>query len=160
MEAAKIVLFIVFLRLAAVNAKIYQKCDLARELVEKHRFSRTMLSSWICMIEAESGFNTKSSKPYPPIVGSLPSVHKSFGLFHINSKNYCGIEHVGGKCKVRCEDMLKDDITKAAQCAQIVQNTEGFKAWKGWEMKCKPNISNLPPLNDCFRTKRSAAIAG
>lgn len=55
-------------------------------------------------------------------------------------------------------DLLSDDITKAAQCAQIVQSTEGFKAWKGWETKCKPNIGNLPPLNECF--KKSAAIAG
>lgn len=55
---------------------------------------------------------------------------------------------------------MGDDITKAAQCAQIVQNTEGFKAWYGWEKKCKPNIGNLPPLNDCFRKSSDAAIAG
>lgn len=28
-----------------VNGKVFRKCDLAKELVEKHRFSRTMLSS-------------------------------------------------------------------------------------------------------------------
>lgn len=54
-------------------------------------------------------------------------------------------------------DMVSDDITKAAQCAQIVLNTEGFKAWYGWEKKCKPIIGNLPPLNECFTRN---AIAG
>lgn len=45
MEPAKVILVIAFVWLAAVDAKIYRKCDLAKELVEKHRFSRTMLSS-------------------------------------------------------------------------------------------------------------------
>lgn len=53
-------------------------------------------------------------------------------------------------------DLLNDDITKSAQCAQIVLNTEGFKAWRGWEMKCKPSGTHLPPLKECWR----AAIAG
>lgn len=58
-------------------------------------------------------------------------------------------------------DLVTDDITKAAQCAQIVQATEGFKAWKGWETNCKPNIGNLPPLNECFKPKvKNAATAG
>lgn len=99
----------------------------------------------------------------------------------INSKTYCGKGYVGGKCKVRCEgmqakcintlhsrdstrflpciisDLLSDDITKSAQCAQIVLNTEGFKAWRGWEQKCKKSIPELPPLKECWR---AAAIAG
>lgn len=92
--------------------------------------------------------------------------------------------YVGGKCKVRCEgelsafsivrrdniivirnqfynpfeiDLLNDDITKSAQCAQIVLNTEGFKAWKGWEKSCKKDATHLPPLTECFR---NAAVAG
>lgn len=54
-------------------------------------------------------------------------------------------------------ELLSDDITKAAQCAQIVLNTEGFKAWKGWEVRCKPNIGHLPPYNECFKP---TAVAG
>lgn len=60
---------------------------------------------------------------------------------------------------VRCSisDLLSDDITKSAQCAQIVLNTEGFKAWRGWEQKCKKSIPELPPLKECWR---AAVIAG
>lgn len=54
-------------------------------------------------------------------------------------------------------ELMSDDITKAAQCAQIVLNTEGFKAWKGWEVRCKPNINHLPPYNECFKP---TAVAG
>lgn len=55
------------------------------------------------------------------------------------------------------KELLSDNITKSAQCAQIVQQTDGFKAWRGWTMKCKSNINNLPPLKDCFT---SNVIAG
>lgn len=168
------------------------------------------------MVESESGFNTKKVAPYPPIPGSHPPIHQSYGIFQvsdfsqyfhlhvhflihlismksffvcslrrqINSKTYCGKGYVGGKCKVRCEgmqtprinnfsfsqfntmsmcvqfaisDLLSDNIAKSAQCAQIVLNTEGFKAWRGWEQKCKKSIPELPPLKECWRV---AAIAG
>lgn len=87
-------------------------------------------------VESESGFDTKKVNPYPPIPGSHPPIHQSYGIFQvnktcvffhlpilisiifcvftlrrqINSKTYCGKGYPGGKCKVRCEGMYGQHI--------------------------------------------------
>ncbi|XP_031630476.1 lysozyme-like isoform X2 [Contarinia nasturtii] len=160
MKSAKVVLLITLLGLVLVDAKIYKKCNLAKELVEKLGFSRTLVSMWMCMIVAENKeLDTKKVAEYKPLVTTGASPYKSYGLFQINSQHYCRVGYVGGFCKMRCEDLLTDDIKKSAQCAQIVLNKEGFKAWKQWEAKCKPPQSNPPAVNNCFE-KSAKVIAG
>lgn len=114
MESNKqiIVLVALFMCVAIAQAKVYKKCELARELSDKHKFSRTLLPSckwtefvsfsvfknWIriaylnvlaltstgiCMVESESGFNTKKVAPYPPIPGSHPPIYQSYGIFQV-----------------------------------------------------------------------------
>lgn len=47
-------------------------------------------------------------------------------------------------------DLLSEDITKSAQCAKLIQETDGFKSWKMWETFCKRDPSHLPALGACF----------
>lgn len=45
---------------ARERGKIYDKCELARELRYTHRFPADQVNTWICIIENESEFNTSA----------------------------------------------------------------------------------------------------
>lgn len=91
---------------------------------------------------------------------------KNYGLFQINSKDYCAEGRKGGLCNMKCEgkweslfrlislpyiptlcslDLSNDDISDDAACAKIIEQREGFKYWKGWSRYCR-NTQNLPNL--------------
>ncbi len=47
--------------MSAVFARHYEPCELARELITVHKFSRKKMADWICLIEAESQFDTRAN---------------------------------------------------------------------------------------------------
>lgn len=120
------------------EAKIFSKCDLAKEL-GKNGISRTFYGNWICLANAESGMDTSK-------VTKLPNLTASYGIFQINSKQWCRDGRKGGVCNMKCEDFLDDNITNDIECVKIIQSRLGFNGWPVWVKKCKgqtlPNISN------------------
>lgn len=52
--------------------------------------------SGVCLIESESGGD--SSK-----VSEHPNLSASYGIFQINSKEWCRKQRRGGECGARCE---------------------------------------------------------
>lgn len=120
------------------DAKIFTKCDLAKEL-GKNGISRTFFGNWICLANAESGMDTAK-------VTQLPNLTASYGIFQINSKEWCRAGRKGGKCNMKCEDFLDDIITNDIDCVKKIQMQYGFNGWPVWVKKCKgkdlPNISN------------------
>lgn len=40
------------------EARIYDRCELARELYFNHRMPPNQISTWVCIAQHESGFNT------------------------------------------------------------------------------------------------------
>nr|XP_019560431.2 lysozyme c-1-like isoform X2 [Aedes albopictus] len=125
--------------LATLNeAKIFKKCDLAKEL-GKSGISRTFHGNWICLANAESGLDTTK-------LTQLPNLTASYGIFQINSKQWCRSGRKGGVCNMKCEDFLDDNITNDIECVKIIQSRLGFNGWPIWVKKCKgkelPNISN------------------
>lgn len=78
----------------------------------------------------------------------------SFNLsdFKINNQTYCSNYSHGGICHVKCEDLARNDISKAAQCAKTIFDRDGFKVWYKWTAKCKPKRpEELPSLTECFK---------
>lgn len=81
----------------------------------------------------------------------------------INNQTYCSNYSHGGVCRIRCEDLARSDITKAAQCAKQIFMRDGFKVWYKWMARCKVKRPHeLPSLNECFRPRgaRSFGIDG
>jgi len=140
-----IILMIVSCASVEIDAKLLSKCDLLKELkkytTNNPNFSNTYLSNWICLIENESGRNTTLVRPY------IPPPNESFGLFQINSKDWCRHSFIGGHCRVLCKDLATDNLRKAVDCADLIYQREGFKAWKGWVNRCKGKP--LPNINNC-----------
>ncbi|XP_019881740.1 lysozyme [Aethina tumida] len=110
------------------QSKVYTRCGLAQELIQLG-FDRTLLGNWVCLIESESGKDT--SKKVDKANGS-----KGLGLFQISSKEWCQFGKTGGKCNMKCEDLLNEDIRDDSKCAQKAFNELGFRGWAGWMRSC------------------------
>lgn len=100
------------LNAAVSDAKIYSRCQLAKELfyqgisktfISNCKRSRKLFSGFsclvtlgVCLIEAESGADTSK-------VTEFPNLSTSYGVFQVNSKEWCRKGRRGGECSVRCE---------------------------------------------------------
>uniref|UniRef100_A0A1B0BC26 lysozyme n=1 Tax=Glossina palpalis gambiensis TaxID=67801 RepID=A0A1B0BC26_9MUSC len=71
----------------------------------------------------------------------------SYGLFQINSKNWCRKGRKGGICNIKCEDFLSDEISDDSRCAMQIFNRHGFQAWPGWVNKCRGRA--MPDVSRC-----------
>lgn len=125
-----------------VDGKIYHQCEAEKEL-ERARISRSFISNWICLMQSESGMDTKK------VTGPKAGSSYSYGILQINSAKWCTRGRVGGICKKRCEDFLDDAIQDDIACAKIIVEREGFKSWDGWMKKCKDK-----PLPNLCRRRR------
>ncbi|EDV35995.1 uncharacterized protein Dana_GF12750 [Drosophila ananassae] len=121
------------------ESKLLTRCQLAKELL-RHDFPRSYLSNWVCLVESESGRSTSKSM-------QLPNQSVSYGLFQINSKNWCRKGRRGGICNIKCEEFLNDEISDDSRCAMQIFNRHGFQAWPGWMSKCRGRT--LPDVSRC-----------
>ncbi|XP_061391499.1 lysozyme 2-like [Musca vetustissima] len=124
------------------EARIYDRCSLAREL-QILGVPRYELSSWICIAERESTYNSYAVGP-PNWDGS-----HDYGIFQINDKYWCAppsgaFSH--NLCKINCNDLLSDSIAADLQCARLILREQGWKAWSVWQY-CN---NALPYIDDCF----------
>ncbi|EDW08226.1 lysozyme [Drosophila mojavensis] len=129
----------VILLLTQTQSKLLTRCQLAKELL-RHDFPRSYLSNWVCLVESESGRSTSKSM-------QLPNQSVSYGLFQINSKNWCRKGRRGGICNIKCEEFLNDEISDDSRCAMQIFNRHGFQAWPGWMSKCRGRT--LPDVSRC-----------
>ncbi|CAH1163512.1 unnamed protein product [Phaedon cochleariae] len=120
--------FLFFVLLDGVESKVYTRCGLAQELLSLG-FSSSWVGNWVCLVESESGRNTE--KQVAKANGGT-----ALGLFQINSKQWCTFGKTGGKCNMKCEDLLNENIRDDSACAQKIQSEQGFKAWDGWRRSC------------------------
>ncbi|XP_039479976.1 lysozyme c-1 isoform X1 [Drosophila santomea] len=144
------VLILLQLGIEQVVSKKYQRCELTRVLVQNYNFDKTFLSNWICLVEHESNLDTTK-------VTRKGNESKNYGLFQINSKDYCSEGRKGGQCKMKCEDFSNDDISDDIACARMIQKQEGFKYWKGWDRFCR-NPQNLPNLGVACHLRSLSAV--
>lgn len=128
----------------SVEGKIFTKCELVKEL-ERSKISRSLISNWVCLIERESGMNTRL------VTGPKTASSYSYGILQINSAKWCTRGRKGGICNKRCEDFLHDNIQEDIECAKKIINQEGFKAWDGWTKYCKDK--SLPNIGNCRRRR-------
>ncbi|CAO1321986.1 unnamed protein product [Diamesa tonsa] len=122
------------------DAKIFKRCELAKELSQNTLIERSFISHWVCLIESESGAETSKVQEYP-------NLSTSYGIFQINSKEWCRKGRKGGECGMKCEDFLNEDIKDDIKCAKVIYNRNGFKGWKEWSSRCKNRP--LPDVSKC-----------
>ncbi|XP_056632009.1 uncharacterized protein LOC130442056 [Diorhabda sublineata] len=133
-------LFIAVLQLVFIDvakAKIYDRCDLAKDLQYKYGFSNEQISTWICIVQHESLFNTSAMN------------HGSgdHGLFQISQLYWCSSEHKGHACNANCASFRDDDISDDVKCVKKIYKEHskisgnGFSAWTVYRYYCKGDTS-------------------
>ncbi|CAO1415742.1 unnamed protein product [Diamesa serratosioi] len=122
-----------------VFAKQYQRCELAKELIEKHNVGDENVGMLVCFAELTSKLNTQSYW------------NQNYGLLKLNGRVWCSENgEKGGGCDMDCADLLDDDITDDIKCAKTIIAREGLDAWR-LTRECLQNSNDI--VNECIRTK-------
>nr|AFU52821.1 lysozyme C [Murina leucogaster] len=121
----------------AVQAKVYERCELARTL-KRHGmdgYRGVSLANWLCLARWESSYSTRATN-YNPKYGST-----DYGIFQINSLYWCNdgkTPRAVNNCGISCNALLQDDITQAIACAKrVVSDPQGIRAWVAWKDHCR-----------------------
>nr|ACD11871.1 hypothetical protein [Isometrus maculatus] len=124
------------------RAKIYDKCELARDLINKFGFDRGTIGDWICLVKYESSFDT-GVRGGPNSDGSY-----DHGLFQINDRYWCAPPGPNNECGVTCDALRSDDITEAVKCVKKIFRIHNFEAWVAWKNRCR-NTDVSQYVKDC-----------
>ncbi|RZC33921.1 lysozyme [Asbolus verrucosus] len=129
---------------AVVDSKVYDRCELARELKHVHEFPSQQIPTWVCIAKHESTFNTSAINP-----GS-----GDHGLFQISDLFWCSPPGNGFACNAPCSAFEDDDITDDIACIRRIfkEHTflsgNGFNAWTVYPLYCAGDVSKY--VEGCF----------
>lgn len=127
---------------ADASAKIYEPCELARELRDVHKFDLSEIGIWVCMSEL-AGYNTSH------LDVADASGNRDHGILRINDAWWCGKNGVGGICNVECSKLRDNDIGDDFACGRIIFRETMAKSGDGFTGKMKKkNIFNKE--TNCF----------
>ncbi|XP_075813134.1 sperm acrosome-associated protein 5-like [Microtus pennsylvanicus] len=129
------------LTVAAADAKIYGRCELAGNLVRAglDGFGGFAVGDWLCVAHAESGFDTAS-------VGHHPDGSGAYGLFGLSSAWWChdGVTPTHDLCHLRCDDLLNRHLLDDIACIKkVVTLHRSMDAWNSWSRRCKGHDPSL-----------------
>ncbi|XP_005641352.1 sperm acrosome-associated protein 5 isoform X3 [Canis lupus baileyi] len=114
------------LTVAPVDAKIYERCELAMKLEKAglNGFKGYSIEDWLCMAHYESGFDTS-------FVDHNPDGSSEYGIFQLNSAWWCnnGVTPTQNLCHMECRDLLNRHILDDILCArQVASSKNGMTA--------------------------------
>nr|XP_023025980.1 uncharacterized protein LOC111513985 isoform X2 [Leptinotarsa decemlineata] len=118
-------------------ARIYDRCELAKELRHVHDFPEEHISTWVCIVQHESQFNTSAMNP-----GS-----GDHGLFQISQLYWCSPPGDGFACNTACSSFRDDNISDDVRCVKKIYKEHtrlsgnGFNAWAVYPLYCKGDTS-------------------
>lgn len=127
-----------------VECKVYERCELARELKHVHKVPGHQIATWVCIAKHESTFNTSA-------VNRGSGDH---GLFQISDLYWCSPPGNGYACNAPCSAFEDDDITDDIACIRrifkehSVISGNGFNAWAVYPLYCKQDVSKY--IEGCF----------
>ncbi|CAL4062130.1 unnamed protein product, partial [Meganyctiphanes norvegica] len=75
-------ILLVLMAITLASAKIFEKCELADVLENKHNVKRDQIKTWVCIANHRKSFNTQE-------IISNEDGSKVYGLFEINNKLWC-----------------------------------------------------------------------
>lgn len=132
--------------LALADARIYNRCELARDLTALG-VHPDHISTWVCIAYHESRFDTAANNPHSG----------DHGIFQISELYWCG---PGKACGVPCSAFRDDDISDDLECALTVHEEhtrlqgDGFLAWVVYPHHCRHNTKKY--LADCDQYPKNA----
>nr|AKJ54524.1 lysozyme-like protein 2 [Spodoptera exigua] len=142
------------------ESKQFTRCGLAKTLSQIKGMKKTFLGTWVCLIE-------KVSKRETTALTVKSNGKKAYGLYQIPSE-WCKEGKRGGRCNIKCEALLDDDIRDDTACALKIMEEHGFQYWSLWTTRCKndnfitneiykcPDLNRLSPERSLFQYRGPA----
>lgn len=137
--------FLLLLLAAAGSAKVFERCQLARELL-RLQVDPKDVPTWVCIAQRESNLNTSA-------LGNLNADGSGdHGLFQISDKYWCSPQ--GWACNIPCSLLEDDDITDDWKCARRIFKQHravtgnGFNAWAVYRSHCSGDTESY--VEGCF----------
>ncbi|XP_067118795.1 lysozyme 1B-like isoform X3 [Centruroides vittatus] len=132
--------------------RVYERCELGRELYERFKFPKQDLSRWLCIAYWESNYDTSAIyQSYDNAVGH--------GLFQVSDKYWCqpsnGRYSTNG-CNMTCDALEDDDISDDIQCALSIYRRFGFNGWMSNKAKCEADTNDY--FSDCDISSRKGLL--
>ncbi|XP_012261627.2 lysozyme C-like [Athalia rosae] len=129
MKSGRPSLFVLVAILGLTSARIYDRCDLARELRGRPDVAKEHVPTWVCIAFHESRFDTSA-------IGRANGDRSwDHGLFQLNDRYWCGRDAPGGVCRIPCSALRDQNISDDLRCAKAVFDEhrrisgDGFNAW-------------------------------
>ncbi|XP_007516304.1 alpha-lactalbumin [Erinaceus europaeus] len=127
---------------AAYEARIWSRCELAHYLKTSGlaAYSGYDLAHWICLIQHQSNFNTRT------LIKRNSDGSSDYGLFQLNSRRWCKESNYSSTntCNTACSKFLDGNIDDDIRCAKkVVTEPNRMSAWVAWVRHCKGR--NLSP---------------
>jgi hypothetical protein len=136
------------------DGKVYERCELARELKHVHNIPMETIGTWVCIAKHESNFNTSA-------IGRLNwDGSEDHGLFQISDIYWCGEN--GKSCGLKCEELRDNDITNDVECIKQIHaehtrlSGDGFTAWAVYP-RCKGQSTMY--IDGCFDDSDNEILA-
>lgn len=96
------------------KGKVYDRCELARELRYKHNLPLDQIHMWVCIVQRESNFDTSA-------IGRLNADGSlDHGLFQISDIYWCSNYGPGKGCGVPCTSFRDTNIADDVQCVKRI----------------------------------------
>lgn len=136
--------------LVSVSAKIFKRCELAKELKYRYAIDVKEIPVWVCIAKHESNFNTSA-------VNLASGDH---GLFQISDLYWCGTSRKSGACYAHCDSFKDGDLNDDLRCIRRIFNEhkrlsgDGFNAWVVYPLYCKGNTDQY--VEGCFGNDESS----
>ncbi|XP_056631455.1 lysozyme C, milk isozyme-like [Diorhabda sublineata] len=133
---------IFILNISFVYCRIYDKCTLAKELLNKYQFPKDQISTWICIVEHESNYNTAAEN----------TASHDNGLFQISQIYWCDQAPNKG-CNKPCSSFRDDNIDDDVSCVKTIfgdfqkREGNGFKAWTTYDAYCNKDTNDY--ISNC-----------
>lgn len=94
--------------------KIYERCELARELYYTHDLPYEQIATWVCIAKYESIFNTSA-------IGNVNyDGSQDHGLFQISDIYWCSPPGKGWVCGLSCAKLENSDISDDVACMKKI----------------------------------------
>lgn len=142
-------ILVTFVVISIIHAKRYERCELARELKERHKLPANQIATWVCIVKYESNYNTDARN----------KDSGDHGLFQISQLFWCSPPGEGRACNRACKDFRDEDITDDVACIKRIYREhqrlsgDGFNAWVAYQHYCRGDVSHY--TENCFTEKHN-----
>uniref|UniRef100_A0A1B0AVU7 lysozyme n=1 Tax=Glossina palpalis gambiensis TaxID=67801 RepID=A0A1B0AVU7_9MUSC len=136
------------------KSKVYERCELARELYEEHNIPIEQVATWICIAHRASQLNTSSVRRRESD-GSI-----AYGLFQISDQRWCSYkQHELRGCNLHCNRLRDGSIADDVECIKHIYKEQdallgdGFMAWEVYLPYChNQQNESVTQIAQCFDT--------